>query len=149
MGLFRTLAVAAIGYWIGERRGERIGARRARRLDWRNEHSGRFRTVAGRRVFDDTATGWDDAPLRERSARNRATIVRRALMWLVALITLWLAANAIPWSSLASLAAIEGERAGLAVIATLFVAGGVARLVGSWFVGALAVLALIAFAIFH
>jgi hypothetical protein len=52
--MWRAIALALVGYWFGEREGER------------RAHEGRFRTPPnGRCVYDDTAPGWSAAPRRD------------------------------------------------------------------------------------
>jgi hypothetical protein len=120
MGLFRTLAVAAIGYYFGEKRGEKIGQRRERGLRGSvamSEHSGRVRTVAGRRIFDDTAPGWND------DVRRRHSLTR--LVWmLIALVVAWAVYN-----DRAMIADIAG-RGSLLAVGALMIAVGVIRLAG-------------------
>ncbi len=59
--MWRAIAFALVGYWFGEREGER------------RAHEGRFRTLPnGRRIFDDTAPGWNSAPRRAEAPGQRA-----------------------------------------------------------------------------
>ena len=62
--MWRAIALALVGYWFGAREGERRALTRLASLGIEcRPHEGRFRTLPnGRRIYDDTAPGWNAAP---------------------------------------------------------------------------------------
>jgi hypothetical protein len=59
--MWRAIALALVAYWLGEREGKR------------RAHCGRFRTLPnGRRIYDDTAPGWNAAPRRAETAGSKS-----------------------------------------------------------------------------
>ena len=116
MSLIKTLGVAALGYWLGEREGE-----------LRAEHSGRFRTLPdGRRVYDDTAPEWNDQA-RRKDRRWLALAILVSIM-------LWLA----PWLPAAGLIVAASLIHGDAIIRLALIVVGLSigiaalRLITSW-----------------